>query len=136
MANLLCLAPKFQRSPRVLRVNWRPASLHSAPLVLAAMTHLPGIPSSLEDSLDIVIPTIRDLHFLEQWRPFFQRYHLIVIQVPGRAVLPAIERSSSGSSGVVTAVTARQQIQLRRAKLVFRVPGRRPGPQDKRAGRV
>ncbi len=89
--------------------------MHSAPLVLVAMTHLPGIPSSLEDSLDIVIPTIRDLHFLEQWRPFFQRYHLIVIQVPGRAVLHAIERSSSGSSGVVTAVTARQQIQLQRA---------------------
>ncbi|KAK9840949.1 hypothetical protein WJX81_002065 [Elliptochloris bilobata] len=44
------------------------------------MTHLPGIPVALEDALDIVIPTIRDLHFLEQWRPFFQRYHLIVIQ--------------------------------------------------------
>lgn len=40
----------------------------------------PAVPSSLEDELDIVIPTIRNLDFLEQWRPFFQRYHLIVIQ--------------------------------------------------------
>ena len=30
--------------------------------------------------MDIVIPTIRNLDFLEQWRPFFQRYHLIVVQ--------------------------------------------------------
>eukprot|EP00199_Chlamydomonas_sp_CCMP681_P001677 CAMPEP_0119106220 /NCGR_PEP_ID=MMETSP1180-20130426/3970_1 /TAXON_ID=3052 ORGANISM="Chlamydomonas cf sp, Strain CCMP681" /NCGR_SAMPLE_ID=MMETSP1180 /ASSEMBLY_ACC=CAM_ASM_000741 /LENGTH=347 /DNA_ID=CAMNT_0007091497 /DNA_START=43 /DNA_END=1086 /DNA_ORIENTATION=+ len=34
----------------------------------------------LHDQLDIVIPTIRDLGFLEQWRPFFQPYHLIIIQ--------------------------------------------------------
>ena len=40
----------------------------------------PVVPSSLEDVLDIVIPTIRNLDFLEQWRPFFQRYHLIVVQ--------------------------------------------------------
>lgn len=40
----------------------------------------PVVASSLEDVLDIVIPTIRNLDFLEQWRPFFQRYHLIVIQ--------------------------------------------------------
>jgi hypothetical protein len=32
-------------------------------------------------ALQIVIPTIRDLGFLEQWRPFFQPYHLIIIQV-------------------------------------------------------
>ena len=38
------------------------------------------MPSNLEDDLDIVIPTIRNLDFLEQWRPFFQRYHLIVVQ--------------------------------------------------------
>jgi hypothetical protein len=30
--------------------------------------------------VDIVIPTIRSLDFLEQWRPFFQGFHLIVIQ--------------------------------------------------------
>ncbi len=40
----------------------------------------PVVPSNLEDELDIVIPTIRNLDFLEQWRPFFQRYHIIVIQ--------------------------------------------------------
>jgi hypothetical protein len=40
----------------------------------------PAVPSSLEDELDIVIPTIRNLDFLEMWRPFFERYHLIVIQ--------------------------------------------------------
>ncbi|EPS68143.1 hypothetical protein M569_06629, partial [Genlisea aurea] len=32
------------------------------------------------DQVDIVIPTIRSLEFLEQWRPFFQPYHLIIIQ--------------------------------------------------------
>ena len=31
-------------------------------------------------SCDIVIPTIRNLDFLEIWRPFFQPYHLIIIQ--------------------------------------------------------
>ncbi|KAK1291364.1 UDP-arabinopyranose mutase 1 [Acorus calamus] len=34
----------------------------------------------LKDELDIVIPTIRNLDFLEMWRPFFQPYHLIIIQ--------------------------------------------------------
>eukprot|EP00270_Netrium_digitus_P007954 TRINITY_DN233_c0_g1_i3.p1 TRINITY_DN233_c0_g1~~TRINITY_DN233_c0_g1_i3.p1 ORF type:complete len:363 (+),score=37.43 TRINITY_DN233_c0_g1_i3:72-1160(+) len=34
----------------------------------------------LNDELDIVIPTIRSLDFLEQWRPYFQKYHLIIIQ--------------------------------------------------------
>jgi reversibly glycosylated polypeptide/UDP-arabinopyranose mutase len=34
----------------------------------------------LKDELDIVIPTIRNLDFLEQWRPFFQQYHLIIVQ--------------------------------------------------------
>ena len=35
---------------------------------------------SLTDELDIVIPTIRSLAFLEAWRPFFEPYHLIIIQ--------------------------------------------------------
>jgi len=35
---------------------------------------------SLADELDIVIPTIRSLAFLEAWRPFFEPYHLIIIQ--------------------------------------------------------
>lgn len=30
--------------------------------------------------LDIVIPTIRNLDFLESWRPFFEKHHLIIIQ--------------------------------------------------------
>ncbi|CAH2066312.1 unnamed protein product [Thlaspi arvense] len=34
----------------------------------------------LKYDLDIVIPTIRDLDFLETWRPFFEQYHLIIIQ--------------------------------------------------------
>ncbi|KVH98115.1 Reversibly glycosylated polypeptide family [Cynara cardunculus var. scolymus] len=34
----------------------------------------------LVDELDIVIPTIRNLDFLEMWRPFFQPYHLIIVQ--------------------------------------------------------
>jgi reversibly glycosylated polypeptide/UDP-arabinopyranose mutase len=32
------------------------------------------------DQLDIVIPTIRKLGFLEAWRPFFEPYHLIIIK--------------------------------------------------------
>ena len=35
---------------------------------------------SFHDQLDIVIPTIRSLAFLESWRPFFEPYHLIIIQ--------------------------------------------------------
>lgn len=35
---------------------------------------------SLVDDLDIVIPTIRSLAFLESWRAFFEPYHLIIIQ--------------------------------------------------------
>ncbi|CAE6233207.1 unnamed protein product [Arabidopsis arenosa] len=34
----------------------------------------------LKDDVDIVIPTIRSLDFLEQWRPFLQHYHLIIVQ--------------------------------------------------------
>ncbi|KAK4260977.1 hypothetical protein QN277_004033 [Acacia crassicarpa] len=34
----------------------------------------------LKDELDIVIPTIRNLDFLEMWRSFFQPYHLIIVQ--------------------------------------------------------
>ncbi len=34
----------------------------------------------LVDELDIVIPTIRNLDFLEMWRPFFEKYHLIIVQ--------------------------------------------------------
>jgi len=34
----------------------------------------------LRQDLDIVIPTIRNLDFLEMWRPFFEKYHLIIVQ--------------------------------------------------------
>ncbi len=34
----------------------------------------------LKDELDIVIPTIRNLDFLEQWRPYLSSYHLIIVQ--------------------------------------------------------
>ncbi len=44
------------------------------------MAHQPVIPDSLHEELDIVIPTIRNLDFLEMWRPFFIKYHLIVVQ--------------------------------------------------------
>ncbi|CAF1036084.1 unnamed protein product [Adineta steineri] len=30
--------------------------------------------------IDIVIPTIRNLDFLEHWKPFFKHFHLIIIQ--------------------------------------------------------
>ncbi|XP_052482093.1 UDP-arabinopyranose mutase 1 isoform X1 [Gossypium raimondii] len=34
----------------------------------------------LKDELDIVIPTIQNLDFLEMWKPFFEQYHLIIVQ--------------------------------------------------------
>ncbi|KAK1306407.1 UDP-arabinopyranose mutase 1 [Acorus calamus] len=46
---------------------------------MADSTSTPSTPL-LKDELDIVIPTIRNLDFLEMWRPFFQPYHLIIIQ--------------------------------------------------------
>ncbi|EFH39245.1 hypothetical protein ARALYDRAFT_333145 [Arabidopsis lyrata subsp. lyrata] len=43
--------------------------------------NLKGIEAApLKDDVDIVIPTIRSLDFLEQWRPFLQHYHLIIVQ--------------------------------------------------------
>lgn len=48
-------------------------------MAAAATTTRPAVPL-LKDELDIVIPTIRNLDFLEQWRPFFQAYHLIIVQ--------------------------------------------------------
>ena len=34
----------------------------------------------LKEEVDIVIPTIRNLEFLEKWRAFFEGYHLIIVQ--------------------------------------------------------
>ena len=45
---------------------------------MASASHAPT--PLLKDELDIVIPTIRNLDFLEMWRPFFQPYHLIIVQ--------------------------------------------------------
>lgn len=52
---------------------------------MAGLQHGGGVPAvpvspPLKDELDIVIPTIRNLDFLEMWRPFFQPYHLIIVQ--------------------------------------------------------
>jgi reversibly glycosylated polypeptide / UDP-arabinopyranose mutase len=43
------------------------------------MASIPSKPL-LANELDIVIPTIRNLDFLDMWRPFFQPYHLIIVQ--------------------------------------------------------
>lgn len=34
----------------------------------------------LFDVVDIVIPSIRDLDFLEVWKPFIEKFHLIIVQ--------------------------------------------------------
>ena len=44
------------------------------------MAHAGGPLPDLVKDLDIVIPTIRNLEFLEMWRPFFAKYHMIIIQ--------------------------------------------------------
>jgi reversibly glycosylated polypeptide/UDP-arabinopyranose mutase len=41
---------------------------------------LAALPPGLERDLDVIIPTIRTLAFLEAWRPFLARFHLIIIQ--------------------------------------------------------
>ncbi|KAG8043222.1 hypothetical protein GUJ93_ZPchr0117g33627 [Zizania palustris] len=54
--------------------------VHHHPLIPPeAMVAVPSSPL-LKDELDIVIPTIRNLDFLEMCRPFFQPYHLIIVQ--------------------------------------------------------
>ncbi|XP_020404185.1 UDP-arabinopyranose mutase 3 isoform X1 [Zea mays] len=45
---------------------------------MASAAHAPT--PVLKDELDIVIPTIRNLDFLEMWRSFFHPYHLIIVQ--------------------------------------------------------
>jgi hypothetical protein len=47
---------------------------------MAAAAGLEDELAGLEDELDIVIPTIWNLDFLEMWWPFFQPYHLIIVQ--------------------------------------------------------
>jgi hypothetical protein len=36
--------------------------------------------TNLYDIMDVVIPTIRDLDFLEKWKPFIEPFHIILIQ--------------------------------------------------------
>ena len=55
-----------------------PASLPPAPR--ADGSHAPTSFPPLASELDIVIPTIRDLDFLDGWRDFLLPYHLIIVQ--------------------------------------------------------
>ncbi|KAK1305685.1 UDP-arabinopyranose mutase 1 [Acorus calamus] len=60
----------LRRSPSVDIVHLRrPPYSHRRPLS-----------PLLKDELDIVIRTIQNLDFLEIWRPYFQPYHLIIVQ--------------------------------------------------------
>ncbi|KAH9770025.1 UDP-arabinopyranose mutase [Citrus sinensis] len=64
------------------RTHRLPSDLYNPYLYyIIAMAH-PVAPVSppLKDDLDIVIPTIRNLDFLAMWRPFFEPYHLIIVQ--------------------------------------------------------
>ncbi|KAL4584127.1 hypothetical protein LXL04_008717 [Taraxacum kok-saghyz] len=61
-----------------------PAFTHTKPYSICSLSTTMASPVTptpiLKDELDIVIPTIRNLDFLEMWRPFFQPYHLIIVQ--------------------------------------------------------
>lgn len=52
----------------------------SVTMVETTTSAKPTSTAPLKDELDIVIPTIRNLDFLEMWRPFFEPYHLIIVQ--------------------------------------------------------
>jgi len=71
-------------TPATAGASTAPAAAISAPAPppFAAPSQVPAPASSLADQLDIIIPTIRNLDFLEQWRPFFQVR-------PFRCLLPA-----------------------------------------------
>lgn len=58
----------------------RNPSSHRVYTCLFNMAHAGGPLPDLVKDLDIVIPTIRNLEFLEMWRPFFEKYHMIIIQ--------------------------------------------------------
>jgi reversibly glycosylated polypeptide/UDP-arabinopyranose mutase len=70
-------------------VGWDPASstFVNKPQAIAALAEQGGLQrggaaqlSSLPMLMDIVIPSIRDLDFLEQWRPYLEGFHLILVQ--------------------------------------------------------
>lgn len=64
-------------------VGWAPDTgyANSAPLDAVGFSRAKARfePAAAYD-LDIVIPSIRDLDFLESWRPFLEPYHLILVQ--------------------------------------------------------
>jgi len=62
-------------------------SNHPAPITALADAGLSGsrgwaerILADLPRYMDIVIPSIRDLDFLDVWRPFLEGFHLILVQ--------------------------------------------------------
>eukprot|EP01024_Parvocaulis_polyphysoides_P073528 TRINITY_DN9469_c0_g1_i1.p1 TRINITY_DN9469_c0_g1~~TRINITY_DN9469_c0_g1_i1.p1 ORF type:complete len:384 (-),score=42.18 TRINITY_DN9469_c0_g1_i1:254-1405(-) len=60
------LSQTFFSEPLVKRQSFQKMTSQSPPIT--------------PDQVDIVIPTIRNLDFLEMWRPFFQPFHLIIVQ--------------------------------------------------------
>ena len=55
-----------------------PLLVSTTPVNTLLNSKLNGRP--IEDLMDIVIPTVRDLEFLEIWRPYIEKFHLILIQ--------------------------------------------------------
>lgn len=85
------ISDRFPASPNVARLaeacGWdastsaltNPGCMKS--MRFEARTSLAHTPAAVSPAdLDIVIPTIRDLHFLEEWREFIEGYHLIFVQ--------------------------------------------------------
>lgn len=78
----------YYKNPSNLKPNssfLKPQSSLSLSIIILSPPTMAGASSVhptplLKDELDIVIPTIRNLDFLEMWRPFFQPYHLIIVQ--------------------------------------------------------
>ena len=65
------VASKFTRKPEVLE-----ALAAKGGIKRGGRAEL----NSLSSIMDIVIPSIRDLDFLEQWRPYLEGFHLILVQ--------------------------------------------------------
>ena len=70
-------------------VGWDPvsSSFTHKPEAIASLVSQGGLKrggqaelNSLPLLMDIVIPSIRDLDFLEQWRPYLEGFHLILVQ--------------------------------------------------------
>ena len=55
----------------------------SVPIHAAEFKNIPSHTTAqrpLHDMVDIVVPSIRDLDFLEDWKPFIEKFHIIIIQ--------------------------------------------------------